>query len=45
MGPRNGEPLCPCQMVATGQRTEKDYEWSEEEKQKFMDALREYGWK
>jgi hypothetical protein len=45
MGPIKGEPYCPCQMQQMGLRTVKDYEWSEEDKQKFEDALRSLGWK
>lgn len=45
MGPIKGEPLCPCQMISSGQRTSKDYEWSDEEKEAFRKAMQEYGWK
>ncbi len=39
LGPRKGEPHCMCTMINLGLKTKKDYEWSEEEKQKLTDAL------
>jgi hypothetical protein len=45
LGPRDGEPMCMCMMIQAGLRTQEDYEWSEEDKQKLNEALRQMGWK
>jgi len=39
LGPRDDEPYCMCEMIRRGLKTSKDYEWSQEEKDRLTLAL------
>jgi hypothetical protein len=41
LGPKQGEPYCMCKMITLGLKSPKDYEYTEEEKQRLTIALDE----